>query len=82
MEQQALPAFFAEVYRVLEIGGTFAIHDLMGKKRYGDMDAFCQKLRDMGYEKVEMLDTTDKFMTKGEARIMLLADSALLYGRK
>jgi len=29
-----------------------------------------------------MLDTTDKFMTKGEAKLMLLADSTLLYGRK
>ena len=71
-----------ETLRTLKKGGTFAIHDLMGKKRYGDMDAFCEKLRKMGYEKVEMLDTTDKFMTKGEAKLMLLADSALLYGRK
>ena len=71
-----------ETLRTLKKGGTFAIHDLMGKKRYGDMEAFCQKLRDMGYEKVEMLDTTDKFMTKSEAKIMMLADSALLYGRK
>ena len=71
-----------ETLRTLKKGGTFAIHDLMGKKRYGDMEAFCQKLRDMGYEKVEMLDTTDKFMTKSEAKLMLLADSTLLYGRK
>jgi len=71
-----------ETLRTLKKGGTFAIHDLMGKKRYGDMDAFCEKLRKMGYEKVEMLDTTDKFMTKGEAKLMLLADSTLLYGRK
>lgn len=71
-----------ETLRTLKKGGTFAIHDLMGKKRYGDMEAFCQKLKDMGYEKVEILDITDKFMTKSESKIMLLADSALLYGRK
>ena len=75
-------ALLLETLRTLKKGGTFAIHDLMGKKRYGDMEAFCQKLRNMGYEKVEMLDTTDKFMTKGEAKLMLLADSTLLYGRK
>jgi hypothetical protein len=54
----------------------------MGKKRYGDMEAFCENLRNMGYEMVEMIDTTDKFMTKSEAKIMMLADSTLLYGRK
>ena len=75
-------AILLESLRTLKKGGTFAIHDLMGKKRYGDMEAFCKKLRDMGYEKVEILDTTDKFMTKGESKLMLLADSALLYGVK
>jgi len=71
-----------ETLRTLKKGGTFAIHDLMGKKRYGDMEAFCENLRNMGYEMVEMIDTTDKFMTKSEAKIMMLADSTLLYGRK
>ena len=32
------------------------------------MQAFAQKLRDMGYEKVALIDTTDgKFMKKSEA---------------
>lgn len=48
-----------ETLRVLKKGGTFAIHDLMNKKRYGDMDVFCRNLREMGYEKIELLDTTD-----------------------
>lgn len=38
-----------ETLRTLKKGGTFAIHDLMGKNRYGDMEAFCKKLREMGY---------------------------------
>lgn len=71
-----------ETLRILKKGGTFAIHDLMGKKRYGDMEAFCRKLRDMGYEKVEMIDTTDKFMTKTESKTIFLSDSTLLYGTK
>ena len=52
-----------ETLRVLKKGGTFAIHDLMSPGRYGDMQAFVQKLRDMGYERVELIDTTTgKFM--------------------
>ena len=44
-----------ETLRVLKKGGTFAIHDLM--------QAFVQKLREMGYERVELIDTTTgKFM--------------------
>ncbi len=39
-------ALLLETLRTLKKDGTFAIHDLMGKNRYGDMEAFCQKLRD------------------------------------
>lgn len=72
-----------ETLRVLKKGGTFAIHDLMSKKRYGDMDVFCRKLREMGYEKVELLDTADgNFMTPKEARAYMLTGSRLLFGKK
>lgn len=72
-----------ETLRVLKKGGTFAIHDLMSKSRYGDMEAFCQKLKAMGYEKVEMIDTTDgMFMSKRESRKYLLFGSTLLIGKK
>ena len=47
------------------------------------MQAFVKKLRDMGYEKVELIDTTDgRFMKKSEAVWMGLSGSALLTGRK
>lgn len=76
-------ALLLETLRVLKKGGTFAIHDLMSKKRYGDMDAFCRKLKEMGYEKVELLDTTNgSFMTSKEARAYMLTGSRLLFGRK
>lgn len=69
--------------RVLKKGGTFAIHDLMSPRRYGDMQAFVQKLRDMGYERVELIDTTDgSFMTPKEAKRLMLRGSTLLVGRK
>ncbi len=72
-----------ETLRVLKKGGTFAIHDIFSKHKYGDMNAFVQKLRDMGYEKVEFIDTTDgKFMSKFESVWMELSGSALLVGKK
>ena len=42
-----------------------------------------QKLKDMGYEKVELLDTSDGlFMTKKEASSLMLVGSGLLVGKK
>ena len=64
-------------------GGTFAIHDIFSKSKYGDMQAFVRKLRDMGYQKVELIDTTNgRFMTRIEAGWMALSGSALLTGIK
>lgn len=69
--------------RVLKKGGTFAIHDVMAKRNYGDMQNFVQKLKDEGYEKVELIDTTrGLFMSPGEALILGVAGSKLLIGRK
>ncbi len=76
-------AYLLETLRVLKKGGTFAIHDIFSKSRYGDMQAFAQKLKGMGYENVRLIDTTDGiFMTKKEAAWMELAGSALLIGEK
>ncbi len=72
-----------ETLRVLKKGGFFALHDIFSRAKYGDMQAFVQKLRTMGYEQVELLDTTNgMFMSPGEARWMALSGSALLVGRK
>ena len=72
-----------ETLRVLKKGGTFAIHDIMTKARYGDMDAFVAKLKEQGYEEVRLIDTADgMFMGKGEATWMDLAGSTLLVGKK
>ena len=47
------------------------------------MPSFVNKLKGMGCEKVQMIDTTDgKFMTKKEAAMYSLRHSAILYGRK
>jgi SAM-dependent methyltransferase len=72
-----------ETLRVLKKGGTFAIHDLMSPRRYGDMQTFIQSLKDEGYESVELLDTASgKFMSMRESRWLMLTDSKLLVGKK
>ena len=75
--------YLLETLRTLKKGGTFALHDIFSKSKYGDMQTFVKKLRDMGYQRVELIDTTDgKFMKKSEAGWMALSGSALLTGRK
>ncbi len=72
-----------ETLRVLKKGGSFALHDIMSRNRYGDMDAFVQKLRDMGYEDVRLISTTEEaFGSSVRANMVMLADSTLLVGRK
>ena len=76
-------AYLLETLRTLKKGGTFAIHDIFSKSKYGDMQAFVKKLKDLGYEKVEVIDTTDgKFIKPFEAVWMELSGSALLVGKK
>ena len=71
-----------ETLRVLKKGGCFAIHDIMGRA-FGDMEEFAQKLRDSGYEDVQLIKTDDgMFMNPKEARIITLKGSTLLFGRK
>ena len=76
-------ALLLETLRVLKKGGTFALHDIFSKSRYGDMEAFAEKLRAMGYQRVEFIDTTNGiFMSPYEAGWMALSGSALLAGKK
>ena len=76
-------AILLETPRVLKKGGTFALHDIFSEARYGDMQAFAEKLRAMGYKKVELIDTTNGiFMSPHEAKRMALSGSALLAGIK
>jgi ubiquinone/menaquinone biosynthesis C-methylase UbiE len=72
-----------ETLRVLKKGGTFAIHDIMSKSRYGDMGAFADKLKALGYKEVNLIPTDDgRFMTKGEGKWLGLSGSTLLVGKK
>jgi ubiquinone/menaquinone biosynthesis C-methylase UbiE len=72
-----------ETLRTLKKGGIFAIHDIMSESRYGDMQAFAKKLKDMGYSEVRLINTTNgMFMSRFEALWMGLSGSTLLVGRK
>ena len=71
------------VYHNIPSRGTFAIHDIMSKSKYGDMQSLARKLKDMGYEDVRLIDTTSgMFMSKFEATWMGLSGSTILMGRK
>jgi ubiquinone/menaquinone biosynthesis C-methylase UbiE len=72
-----------ETLRCLKKGGTFAIHDLMDRGRYGNMEDFCQSLRDEGYEDVRLIPTSHGlFMERRDAIALTLAGSYLLVGTK
>ena len=76
-------AILLETLRTLKKGGTFAIHDIFSAGKYGDMHSFVKKLKEMGYEEVRLIDTTNgKWIRKGEAGWMGLSGSALLTGIK
>ena len=72
-----------ETLRVLKKGGVFALNDEMKPRMYGDMEAFAQRLRDMGYQEVRLMDTAkEAFGSRRRAALMMLGDSRLLVGRK
>ena len=76
-------ALLLESLRVLKKGGVFVLHDNMKPGLYGDMRAFVKKLRDMGFEEVQYVDTTSAiFGSKRRAAMMMLGDSAMITGRK
>ena len=76
-------ALLLESLRVLKKGGVFALNDEMKPRMYGDMEAFAQKLRDIGYQEVRLVDTTTEvFGSRRRAAMMMLGDSRMLVGRK
>ncbi len=76
-------AILLETLRTLKKGGIFVIHDIMSAGNYGDIQGFAQKLKDMGYEEVTLVDTTKgMFMSPWEAFWMTLAGSRILLGKK
>ena len=76
-------ALLLETLRVLKKGGVFALNDDMKPKMYGNMEAFAQELRDMGYADVRLIDTAQEaFGSRRRAAMMMLGASRMLAGRK
>ena len=76
-------ALVRETLRCLKKGGTFAIHDLMGQGRYGNLKAFCEELRAEGYADVRCIPTDrGLFMGTVESGALMLSGSCLLVGTK
>ena len=76
-------ALLLESLRVLKKGGVFVLHDNMKPQMYGDMNAFAEKLRGMGFAEVRYVETAEAiFGSKSRAAMMMLGDSAMLVGRK
>ncbi len=72
-----------ESLRVLKKGGVFAITDAMKPELYGDMEAFAQQLRDMGYEEVRLVNMSELvFGSEKRAKMMMLGNSRMLVGKK
>lgn len=72
-----------ETLRVLKKGGVFVIHDIMPRSKYGDMEAFAAQLRALGYEEVQLIETTNGlFTSRGKAMLMRMNGAKLLIGKK
>lgn len=76
-------ALLLESLRVLKKGGAFVLHDNMKPQAYGDMNAFVEKLRRMGFQEVHYVETVKPiFGSKRRGAMMMLGDSAMIVGRK
>ena len=62
---------------------VFVLRDSMKPQMYGDMNAFAQELRDMGFTEVRYAETSEAiFGSKRRAAMMMLGSSGMLVGRK
>ncbi len=76
-------ALLLESLRVLKKGGVFVLHDSMKPQMYGDMNAFVEKLKGMGFDEVRYVETAETiFGSKSRAAMMMLGNSAMIVGRK
>ena len=59
------------------------MNDEMKPRMYGDMEAFAQRLRDMGYEEVRLIDTAkEAFGSRRRAALMMLGELHVVGGKK
>lgn len=83
MSQSDKQVLLLETLRVLKKGGAFAIIDSMKPQMYGDMEVFAQKLRDMGYQDVRLIDANEEiFGSAARAKLLMLGNAKILAGKK
>lgn len=76
-------ALLLESLRVLKKGGVFVLHDSMKPQMYGDMNAFVEKLKGMGFADVRYVKTSEMiFGSESRAAMMMLGNSAMTVDRK
>ena len=71
-----------ESLRVLKKGGVFVLHDNMKPQIYGDMKAFAEKLKGMGFADVRYVKTAETIFGSKRRAAMMLRSSAMIVGRK
>lgn len=75
--------YILESLRVIKKGGKFAIHDIFSTFHYGDLEKFEKKLRELGIEHYEFIETTTGKPIDAEmARLTMLKNSKFLVGIK
>ena len=75
-------ALLLESLRVLKKGGVFVLHDNMKPQMYGDMNAFAEKLKGMGFAEARYVETAAAIFGSKRRAVMMLGDSAMIVGRK
>ena len=75
-------ALLLESLRVLKKGGVFVPHDNMKPRMNGDMQAFVEKLRGIGFAAVRYVDTTKMIFGSKQRAAMMLGRSAMVVGQK
>jgi SAM-dependent methyltransferase len=73
---------FKEALRVLKKGGVFSIQDLIKKeKHFGELNELNEKLRKLGVEEVNYIDTLEELNMPTIARVAF-RNSGIIFGRK
>lgn len=72
-----------EALRIVQPGGSFAIHDVFSPIWFGNIRQFMASLQRQGYDEVDLVPTGDgRFIKPWEKRLFALYGTAVLHGVK
>ncbi len=75
-------AILLESLRTVKKGGSFCIHDVFSKAKYGDVEVLKSRLEAAGFCDIIFENILDGILTKREASLLGLSSSLLLKGRR